>query len=228
MLTIYDKEGNEKDWDWLVARFGDVTISQSQAEQAYRVTALREKEGPASLVVKLLDENGNPVVKVPVVRFWPSAPELPQWEGLPERWRNKGVSGRTNDEGDIGFGMGGGDYYWPDQGQKGASGVWAGEPGWGSDFVLGLGMLAATNHIHLDVEFQRMIGDPGNGNGGEPPAGSDDLAEAIKYAGDQIRAGFEELAAAVSSEPTSDEWRELDGRLANIQSLLEAISTISD
>ena len=44
MLTIYDKEGNEKDWNWLVARFGDVTISQSQAEKAYRVTALRENE----------------------------------------------------------------------------------------------------------------------------------------------------------------------------------------
>lgn len=178
---IFDKEGQERDWAWLIARFGDVTISQSTYEQVYRLVEIREQEGPAALIPSLLDEEGQPVPGVQVIRYWPGAPELPVWDPPPERWKNRGVHGKTNDEGHIGFGMGGGDYY-DSQTETGASSIWVGELGWGSDCIHGLGMLAATNHIHLNPTFQRQEGG-GNGNG-EPPVEGDALeriAAALEY-----------------------------------------------
>ena len=190
MYKIFDRVGNQQDTTWLTNRFGQVVVNTAfvpEGDLVFRITELREKEGPAALIARVLDENDDPVLKAPVIRFWPGAPELPEWDPPPERWRSRGVVGRTNAEGDTGFGMGPGDYYDPAQ-QAGASAIWVGAPSTHSDLVSGLGMLPNTNHIHLDVTFQLTAGtEPGPGPTPTPTAfwtaiaaGLDQIADAIR------------------------------------------------
>ncbi len=104
---------------------------------------------PATIVVHVEDEAGAPVAGVEVVFYWQDAPVLPpalQGCGL-----DRGVYGPTNEAGDVGFGMGDGAYYWPDQGQVGPHRVCVG--GLASERMDGLGMIAQTNHEHLDLAF---------------------------------------------------------------------------
>jgi hypothetical protein len=142
---------------WLEATYGPVAVDQSQESKAYRVVELWEKLGEASLTVRLEDENGNPLVDIPVVFWFSTAPQLPEWTPPPEKWRTNGEQGRSNQNGDVGFGMGGGAYYFPPN--KGPHAVWVGEPGVGTDFVSGLGMLGGTNHNHVEPVFQRLRGE---------------------------------------------------------------------
>ena len=141
-LTIYDKYGTEQDWDWLVASFGAVTLERGSGTASVRV--LREVEGPATLVVWVENADGDPIENVPVIFHWAGAPSLPPEQqacGL-----DRGIVGLTKHTGEVGFGMGGGAYYFPPDG--GPHVVWVATEG--TDCLGGLGMLGGTNHIHLD------------------------------------------------------------------------------
>ena len=153
---ILDRQGHEQDWNWLVANYGAINLQRAEISEgerlAFRITKLQESEGPAVQVVRVTVDGGEPLEGVSVVRHWPDAPDLPVWPPPSSRWRDRGVHGKTNVEGDIGFGMGRGDYYFAPSG--GASAVWVADAAGPSDFLSGLGMLGGTNHRHLDVTFQ--------------------------------------------------------------------------
>jgi hypothetical protein len=153
---IYDQQGQEQDWDWLVANFGGTKLKRTPVpegvSQVYRIVKLQDIEGPAVEVVNVTDPAGHPLAGIRVVRYWPDAPDLPDWPAPASRWHPHGVFGQTNDRGDIGFGMGHGDYYFPPGG--GASAVWVAEEAGPSDLIEGLGMLGGTNHRHLDIYYQ--------------------------------------------------------------------------
>jgi hypothetical protein len=144
-LLIYDMYGTLQDWDWLGGRFGDVTLDRGTG--VAKVVELHEVEGDTSLTLWLQDASGQPVVGQEVVFTWPDAPdELEPHQqacGL-----TRGVVGYTKPTGEVGFGMGGGAYYDPDAGMVGPHTVWVVREG--TDCLGGLGMLAFTNHIHLD------------------------------------------------------------------------------
>lgn len=163
---VYDQEGNQRDWHWLIANFGAIRIERAEVPEGvghvYRIVKLQDAEGPAVKIVHIEDEAGNPQAGVKVVRYWPDAPMLPEWPPPASRWQEQGVYGDTNVNGDIGFGMGRGDYYFPPNG--GASAVWIASPKGPSDYISGLGMLGGTNHRRMDVTFQLQALD------GEPPA----------------------------------------------------------
>ena len=141
-LTIYDLSGQEQDWNWLIETFGAVTLTRGSG--AAHVAVLRAVEGPTALVVRVETATGSPVEGIPVVFHWPDAPYL-----APEQQAcglERGIVGYTNANGDVGFGMGGGAYYFPPSG--GPHTVWLALDG--TDCLGGLGMLGGTNHIHLD------------------------------------------------------------------------------
>ena len=155
-LKIYDEYGTEKDWNWLVANFGDLPLQATGHDPGYKLVSLRDTGYSASnaLVVKVVDEYDAPMSGVQVAFYWPDAPE-----GDAGEWYGRYVVGVTNAEGDVGFGMGSGAYYWPNDGQVGPHAVWVigNESGVKlSDLADGLGMIAATNHKHLDVTFKYM------------------------------------------------------------------------
>jgi hypothetical protein len=153
---VYDQEGDERDWHWLIANFGAIRVERAQvpegASHVYRIVKLQDAEGPAVKIVHVEDEAGKPQGGIRVVRHWPDAPQLPEWPPPASRWQERGVYGDTNVNGDIGFGMGRGDYYFPPEG--GASAVWVASSAGPSDYISGLGMLGGTNHRHIDVFYQ--------------------------------------------------------------------------
>jgi hypothetical protein len=151
---IFDQQGQEHDWVWLVTNLGAINLERAESTtgRVFRVVKLQDAEGSALQIVQVADQDGKPLVGVNVVRWWPDAPNLPAWGAEVSQWRTCGVYGPTDDSGDIGFGMGHGDYYLPPAG--GASGVWVADSKGLSDFVSGLGMLGGTNHRHVDVFYQ--------------------------------------------------------------------------
>jgi hypothetical protein len=153
---IVDQHGQVQDWAWLVANFGDVRLERADASEevtrVYRIVRLEDSEGPATQIVNVVDEEEVPLGGIHVVRHWPDAPQLPDWPPPVSRWRDRGVYGTTNARGDIGFGMGHGDYYFPPDG--GASAIWVADADGPADLLSGLGMLGGTDHRHLNVYYQ--------------------------------------------------------------------------
>ena len=93
------------------------------------------------------------------------------------------VGGPTDVNGNVGFGMGRGAYYWPDQGQTGPHAVWVYGATTRSDLVQGLGMVGGTNHDHFDVEFVKLDEDSGPV---DPPNGDECPVEEILAELDRI------------------------------------------
>ncbi|MFC2046133.1 hypothetical protein ACFLTC_01250 [Chloroflexota bacterium] len=153
---VFDGQGQERDWDWLVANFGAVNLERAEEAEdqphAFRIVKLYDTDGPAAMVVNVVDQDDSPLEGVQVVRHWPNAPDLPDWPSPTSIWHDEGVFGPTNENGDIGFGMGGGEYYTVPNG--GPCAVWVADQAGPSDLLSGLGMLDKTVHRHLDVTFR--------------------------------------------------------------------------
>jgi hypothetical protein len=165
---IFDYEGVPATLEWLRGTFGLVKWTRAEphpdAPWVFRLVQLRAKCGPASLIVRVIDEDGQPLKKYAVVRYWPGAPELPDFGGTTaKQWTTHGIVGKTNDNGDVGFGLGKGDYYHPENGETGVTKVYVADFDGPGDFLEGLGMLGGTEHCHIDATFQRVA------KGEEPP-----------------------------------------------------------
>ena len=124
--------------------FGDFQLTEAGL---YDVVTLQAKTGPSAFVVKVLDKNGVPVEGIQVVFSWPDAPLLPECGGL-----GRGVVGPTNVNGDVGFGMGFGSYYWPPA--RGPHQAWICND---ATVVDGIGMVGLTNHNHFDITLQESF-----------------------------------------------------------------------
>jgi hypothetical protein len=168
-IQVYDQEGRQRDLAYLRSKYGDFMIQEAAAGEgpAFKISALRERvSAPATLVVQVIDGEGNPLNGVRVAWYWPDAdndPNAGPRGGVPPEMRsNRAFSGPTNANGEVGFGMGGGAYYWPNRGETGPHAVWIHGTNTRSDLIHGLGMVAATNHNHFDVEYTRLDED-------EPP-----------------------------------------------------------
>jgi len=186
--VIYNYNGNVTDVEWLYGEFGQVSWTRTEPHPdtnwVFRLVTLQGKCGPAALVVKVIDENERPLSGYAIVRYWPGAPVLPDFsDTTAKQWTALGIVGTTNSEGDVGFGMGSGDYYWPDR-EVGVTKVYVADfEGYG-DLMSGLGMIAATEHCHIDPTFQRIpVEDPvtptptpgPTGTPGPGPAGGWDI-----------------------------------------------------
>jgi hypothetical protein len=170
-LKIYDQQGQERDWNWLVANFGEVRLQRAQIPQgvtkAYRIVKLTDAVGVGAQSVNVVNQQGKPLAGIRVVRHWPDAPPLPDWPAPTSRWHTQGVFGPTNVNGDIGFGMGQGDFYTLPN--VGASSVWVADPSGPSDLVSGLGMVTGGNYRHLNLQFQLQESTPTPPTPPQPP-----------------------------------------------------------
>jgi hypothetical protein len=153
VVKIFDSGGEEQTWDWLAAEYGSVNVRQAGPGHGYRVLELREQVGQPSLDALVLDGNGRPQPGILVARRWPYRQENAELPALPQAaatWYERGVSGRTSNQGTVGFATGGGDFYDPSQ-QSGASTLWVEG---NSDAVEGLGVLRKAGYPHLRVVFK--------------------------------------------------------------------------
>jgi hypothetical protein len=151
-IKVYDADGKEQSLVWALDKYNPILKIVAKSRDHWEVVALHEQIGNASVTVRLI---GPEIDDVPVAFYWPDAP----FESLPEEPRPRHVAQLTDENGEVGFGMGGGAYYRPDQGEHGPHAVWVSEyPEITSDLVDGLGMIAKTNHAHLEPTFQFMVG----------------------------------------------------------------------
>lgn len=158
--TVYDFDGNATDWDWLTSVFGPVQLLDRETPN--RIKTMTAQTGPASITVHVEDALG-PLADVPVIFYWPDAPSLPEWAwGCGTRadslllGLHRGIIGYTNLNGDVGFAMGGGSYYFPPD--VGPHCLWLGLGE--SECVCGLGMIGLTEHDHLNPGFTLLEGLP--------------------------------------------------------------------
>jgi hypothetical protein len=150
VARVFDYDGNERGWDWLVEEFGAVWIGSGNGSAC--VTELRAKEHTyAALVIRVRNPQGEPVGGVPVVNHWPDADPLPrELVGCYDNGDHTLTKYPPDDgAGNAEFGIGGGSYYFPPEG--GPHTVWVGVAG--SDCVYGLGMLGGTEHNHLEPTY---------------------------------------------------------------------------
>ena len=153
-VVITDENGDVKDEAWLRGRFGNIQIRKAEPGDGYRVIALHENRGAAVLQLMVLDKDGNLAGGILTARRWPYHEPNPGLEPLPPviaTWFDSGPCGRTKDDGVNGFGTGGGDVYWPQDGDMGASTIWVEGR---SDAVEGLGILQETGYPHIEPVFQ--------------------------------------------------------------------------
>jgi hypothetical protein len=147
-FDVFDFGGNKTTYDWLVSYFGNVVVKDIDSEK-YAVSELLARKDDATVVVKVLDKNGVPKSGVKVAFYWPDAP-IDGSAG----WYGRCVAGLTKEDGCIGFGMGGGAYYKPEDG-IGPHAVWVYGSG-ASQMVDGIGMVWGTNHDHVNITFREV------------------------------------------------------------------------
>jgi hypothetical protein len=208
-IKVYDWEGNQRDLAYLKGKYGDFVIhpAASGGGPVYKIAVLREKVNTAaSLVVRVTDEQDAPWEGVRVAWYWPDAPQdanAGPLGGVPPALRpNRCVTGVTNPSGDTGFGMGTGAYYWPDLGQIGPHATWIHGASTRSDVIFGLGMVAATNHDHVDVEFRRFEEDADDGDDDDDGNGDDngdDGDETPPCPTEEIEAELAKIEAAMAA-----------------------------
>lgn len=191
MIEIYDCNGVQRDWNWLVAHYGPLVVHPAGEGPGWRVVQIWENANPptvggrqqrvgafidtpydaeaaAVIVVKVLGSEGQPVDGVRVAWYWPDAPEdrnAGPLNGLPAGMTpGRAYSGPTNQNGDAGFGMGGGAYYGPNEpppeGPVGPHATWVHGKDVNTDVVFGLGMLAGTDHSSLWPVYRWGEGEP--------------------------------------------------------------------
>jgi len=161
MIKVYDFDGVERDWAWLIATFGDIQvhpiedkIAVSPGDHVYKVCYIRAKRSDAACQINARDVSGNPVVGETIIFGWPDA-ELHGYADKPSNWTENGIAGDTNETGDVGPGMGTGGYYNPAEGERGPHFCWVWDKP--SDYVDGIGMLTLTNHDHPDIGYQEVV-----------------------------------------------------------------------
>lgn len=141
---IIDCEGEEADHDWLIETFGDVTVQPGNGAKLTELSC--DVSGISSLMVRVVDRDGESIEGAMVILNWLDAPELPlEFWG----WYENGIIGLTNSEGRVNFAMGHSGYYFPPNG--GPYSIWIHPNG---DLLEGLGMIGGTNHTHLNSEWR--------------------------------------------------------------------------
>ena len=162
-MKIFDANGVERDMAWVHEKYGDVQVHITEVVdpdiETFRVAELRERIGPATMTVTLLDESGAPLAGRAVIEGWRDGEEIPEdvlpAGGLPEGYPARGLGVFTDTKGNAEWAWGGGEYYNPAEVEG---------PHWfyvtssNSDVVTGLGMLPNTEHAHLDITFRRSTG----------------------------------------------------------------------
>lgn len=185
-IAVYNAAGEPRSLDWLRAKYGPFIIynppplPEGHTANAWKITTLREKcNAPAAVVVRTLGIDGAPLPGTKVAWYWPDAPADaecgPLGAPFEEVRPGRAVNGYANGEGDTGFAMGPGAYYYPDRGEKGPHATWIHGDATRSDLLLGLGMLPGTNHDHIDPEFSLVAEDGGDDDDDDDDDGNEFL-----------------------------------------------------
>jgi hypothetical protein len=151
---VFDMHNSERDMAWVRQTYGsDFARATPEmltgATQVYRLIEFREREGPSNIDTFVMGEDDQLLANITVAFYWPDAPT----PSRPEEWKPKKYYQRTDTTGKVGFALGPGAYI-RDPALGSPHAIWVSEPTTPSDVADKLGMLAGTNHRHLEPVFQ--------------------------------------------------------------------------
>lgn len=168
----------------LTTKGGDLV---QPGEKYFRLVGFYLRTGAAAFIPIVLDENGNPLRDIFVWASWPDAPVFPQGSRVePDYSENGGgVGGFTNENGDIGFGYGGGAVV---GGDGGVYRIWVsadppGKPRQRADCAIKLGWFGGTDHLTANPIFQVVEA------GGDIPPSSGEHYIAVVVDGQEVWRG---------------------------------------
>jgi hypothetical protein len=152
-----DADCTPADMAWVASEHGStLTRTTDTSATFYRLVAFVEREGPSNIDVLVVGPDASPLTGIPVAFYYSTAPETSR----SDEWYPVKVTGTTGTDGIAGFAIGTGAYY--GCGEGGPHAIWVSEPGPAgdttvpSDLADHLGMIAGTNHRHLELIFQRV------------------------------------------------------------------------
>ena len=151
---VFDKNGTERDMAWLRSKYGNVRYLDAGPGRKFRLVRVDETTGPATIVVRVLDEQGDNQNRQPVANHWPD-PNLTNLVGggLKTLWHQRALV-QYVEGGHTGFGIGTGSYIRNLQ-DGGPHTLWVLSPTLPSDGLAGVGMLGGTPHDGpLSMVFQ--------------------------------------------------------------------------
>jgi hypothetical protein len=159
-------DGDTRDWAWVGDAYG---ASYRRGETTLRLIEVHEYEGPATLDVLVVDDDGLPVKGVEFYYDHPGAPDIAGGE-----WHGQGVRKVSGADGRISFSAVG------DACTAGTcdGAIW---PRGKGDLLEGLGLLSGTNNRHLNGVWQLVaegtppLPDPEPEEPEEEPEDEDDV-----------------------------------------------------
>lgn len=204
MTQIYDQNGAERDLAWLRNKYGNVRVLDAGPVRKFKLVRVDETEGPAVIMVRVLDTNGATMMNQPVANHWPDDTlPLLTGGGLKTTWQPRAAVQRTEATGYTGFGIGTGSYI-GNLVEGGPHTLWVLSPSLPSDGLAGVGMLGGTNHAGpLSLVFQI----------GEDMPVFNSLPEALLWGGEQAQvmefnpqAALQKVIFADGYVPNSEEF----------------------
>lgn len=136
-LRVYDAQDQTRDLQWAIDKYG-VKLTQYQGE-GWHVSQIRERVEAAAGMEMFFYKDSAAKQGLPVQFWWPGGCDCDK---------------RTEIDGKVGFAYGSGAWIW-DVSKGGPH--WIEIPNEPADKLEGLGMLAMTNHDHLDFVWSYGI-----------------------------------------------------------------------
>jgi len=169
-MDVFDRFGRKQSEEWLHSTYGTrVVRADVVGEEKFSLARVDETEGPATIMVRVLDDSGSPHIGQPVANHWNVEDDddtLAEVKAKVKNARMDWLTGlktmpydyalvqRTEISGYTGFGLGTGSYT-HDVSKGGPHSVWVLSPSIESDVVTGIGMEGMTNHRGpLSLVFQ--------------------------------------------------------------------------
>lgn len=191
-IEIVDLYGNHQDLAWLDTTYGfELTrvLVPEGVTRVCRIDKLVEVEGPAIYLVNVKDVDGMPMADIPVIRYWPDAPPLPEYDPPTSRWYDQGIFGPTNEYGDWACGIGSGD---GGSAGTGVSAIWTAKPGVPSDLADKWLWLFSTEHRTLQVHFKIVPVEE------QPGPDDEELLDVVKQIRDIVAGGYVVIPTALT------------------------------
>jgi hypothetical protein len=92
-MQVFDKHGQQRDWAWLQANFGNVRFLDAGNVDKFALVRVDVTAGPAVVQVWVQQENGAGHSGQPVAFHWPDAPA--QGQGSKTMWKPNAVIQKT-------------------------------------------------------------------------------------------------------------------------------------